>query len=157
MATSQFINIPPHFPLLPHPSKVISHVSASTLKAATEQPHRFLQMAAVFDSKSSVDSRTLQQIVVLYLVKLKTEANGEDSMAKNKRELNRFGMPSGHSHQLRDTFAVGLLLKRVPLESVSRALGHTSIKTTERYYSPWIKERQDLLDETILAAMRRGA
>lgn len=62
------------------------------------------------------------------------------------------GMPHGHSHQLRDTFAVELLLQRVPLEAVAKALGHTSIKTTERYYAPWIKERQDLLDDTILEA-----
>lgn len=65
----------------------------------------------------------------------------------------RAGMPGGHSHQLRDTFAVGLLLQRVPLDAVARALGHSSVKTTERYYAPWIKERQDLLDSTILAAM----
>jgi integrase/recombinase XerD len=68
----------------------------------------------------------------------------------------KIGMPDGHSHQLRDTFAVGLLLKGVSLEYVSKALGHTSIKTTERYYSPWIKERQDLLDEIILGAVREG-
>lgn len=62
------------------------------------------------------------------------------------------GMPHGHSHQLRDTFAVALLLQRVPIEAVAKALGHTSIKTTERYYAPWIKERQDLLDATIMEA-----
>lgn len=67
------------------------------------------------------------------------------------------GMPHGHSHQLRDTFAVGLLLQRVPMEAVAKALGHTSIKTTERYYAPWIKERQDLLDVTILKAHAGGA
>jgi integrase len=34
------------------------------------------------------------------------------------------GMPDGHPHQLRDTFAVGLLEKGVPMEEVSKALGH---------------------------------
>ena len=43
------------------------------------------------------------------------------------------GMPERHPHQLRDTFAVALLEKGVPLEDVSRALGHESIKTTEKY------------------------
>jgi len=69
----------------------------------------------------------------------------------------RAGVPGGHSHQLRDTFAVSLLLQSVPMESVSNALGHTSIKTTERYYAPWIKERQDLLDSTLLKAMNAPA
>lgn len=43
----------------------------------------------------------------------------------------------GHmmSHRLRDTFAVDLLTKGVPLEEVSRLLGHTSIKTTEHHYA----------------------
>jgi integrase/recombinase XerD len=61
------------------------------------------------------------------------------------------GQPGGHSHQLRDTFAVDLLVKGVPLEEVSKALGHTSIKTTEKYYAPWVVARQNRLDEKIMA------
>jgi hypothetical protein len=61
------------------------------------------------------------------------------------------GMPEGHPHQLRDTFAVALLEKGVPLEDVSRALGHESIKTTERYYAKWVKARQDRLDALVSA------
>lgn len=53
------------------------------------------------------------------------------------------GMPAGHPHQLRDTFAVALLEKGVPLEEVSMLLGHESVKTTERHYSPWITRRQN--------------
>jgi integrase/recombinase XerD len=63
------------------------------------------------------------------------------------------GIPcDGHmlSHRLRDTFAVDLLQKGVPLEEVSKALGHTSIKTTERHYARWIKERQDRLDTLVM-------
>ena len=57
----------------------------------------------------------------------------------------------GHmlSHRLRDTFAVDLLEKGVPLEEVSKALGHESIKTTERHYAKWVKRRQDRLDSFI--------
>jgi integrase/recombinase XerD len=61
------------------------------------------------------------------------------------------GMPSGHPHQLRDTFAVGLLEKGIPLEEVSKLLGHTSIKTTEKHYAPWVKKRQKRLDELVTA------
>ena len=46
-----------------------------------------------------------------------------------KRAFVAAGMPSGHAHQLRDTFAVGLLQQGIPLEEVSKLLGHTSIKT----------------------------
>jgi site-specific recombinase XerD len=59
------------------------------------------------------------------------------------------GFPNGHPHQLRDTFAVELLKNGIPLEEVSRALGHESIKTTERYYAKWVKARQDRLDNLI--------
>ena len=57
----------------------------------------------------------------------------------------------GHmmSHRLRDTFAVDLLEKGVPLEEVSKLLGHTSIKTTERHYAKWMKGRQDRLDSLV--------
>jgi integrase/recombinase XerD len=61
------------------------------------------------------------------------------------------GLPEGHPHQLRDTFAVGLLQKGVPIEEVSKMLGHTSIKTTEKHYAPWIKARQERLDALVMA------
>lgn len=61
------------------------------------------------------------------------------------------GQPEGHPHQLRDTFAVSLLEKGVPLEEVSKLLGHESIKTTERYYAKWVKARQDRLDSLVMA------
>ena len=49
------------------------------------------------------------------------------------------------SHRLRDTFAVELLLASVSMEDVSILLGHSSIRTTERYYAPWNKSRRDRL------------
>jgi site-specific recombinase XerD len=55
------------------------------------------------------------------------------------------------SHRLRDTFAVDLLQKGVPLEEVSKLLGHESIKTTERHYAKWVKGRQDRLDSLVSA------
>ena len=62
------------------------------------------------------------------------------------------GMPDGHPHQLRDTFAVGLLEKGVPMEEVSKALGQESIKTTEKHYAAWVKVRQDRLDTLIVGS-----
>lgn len=54
-------------------------------------------------------------------------------------------------HCLRDTFAVGLLSAGVPIEEVSKALGHSSVKTTEKSYAPWVRARQDRLDSLIVA------
>jgi integrase len=54
------------------------------------------------------------------------------------------------SHRLRDTFAVDLLEKGVPLEEVSKLLGHESIKTTEKSYAKWVKGRQDRLDALVI-------
>jgi integrase len=46
------------------------------------------------------------------------------------------GLPDGHAHRFRDTYAIELLLNGVPLERVSALLGHSSIKVTEKHYTP---------------------
>jgi site-specific recombinase XerD len=67
------------------------------------------------------------------------------------RELFRkAGLSSGHPNQLRNSFAVDLLAKGVPLAEVSKLLGHESIRTTERYYAKWVPERQERLDRLVV-------
>ncbi len=55
------------------------------------------------------------------------------------------GVPGVRAHRFRDTFAVRLLESGKSLETVSVLLGHSSIKTTERHYAPWVRSRQDAL------------
>jgi site-specific recombinase XerD len=82
---------------------------------------------------------------------------------KRNRVLNKFlSFKDDHckpmkfrSHMLRDTFAIELLLAGVPLEDVSRLLTHSSIKVTEKYYAPWVKSRQRLLEDKMVEAIRR--
>jgi len=58
----------------------------------------------------------------------------------------------GHAHRFRDTFAVELLLAGVPLERVSVLLGHQSVRITERHYSPWVRSRQEQLEQDLQRA-----
>ena len=60
-----------------------------------------------------------------------------------------------HSHMLRDTFAVEMLLAGMPLEKVSKLLGHKSIGVTERYYAKWVKSRLEQLQADVVAAMQK--
>jgi integrase/recombinase XerD len=60
-----------------------------------------------------------------------------------------------HSHKLRNTFAAFALASGVPLEHVSRALGHDSIKTTEKSYAKWIRDRQVLVVNSLAASWSR--
>ena len=66
------------------------------------------------------------------------------------------GLAKGHPHQLRDTAACEWLSAGVPLEEVSRLLGHDSIKTTEESYGAWVKSRQDRLDDLVMATWRKN-
>lgn len=63
---------------------------------------------------------------------------------------------NGHPHRFRDTFAVELLLATppTPIEEVSKLLGHTSLKVTEKHYAPWNKARQDKLESHVKNAWK---
>jgi integrase len=63
-----------------------------------------------------------------------------------------------HSHQLRDTFAVTHLLNGTSMEDLSQMLSHRSVKITEKYYSPWVPERQIALEQKMTdALLKMGA
>jgi site-specific recombinase XerD len=85
----------------------------------------------------------------------------EESATKNwakylARLFDDAKIKSGHmrSHRLRDTFAVDMLSKGVPMEEVSKLLGHDSIKTTEKSYSAWAKVRQDRLNALVVGTWK---
>lgn len=56
------------------------------------------------------------------------------------------------AHRLRDTFACELLQAGLSLEHVSKLLGHTSIRTTEKSYAAWVPSRQEVLDRAVASA-----
>ena len=63
------------------------------------------------------------------------------------------GQPKpAHLHMFRDTFAVEYLLAGMPLEEVSRLLGHSSVLITQKHYAPWVLERQQKLATSVRAA-----
>jgi integrase len=64
-------------------------------------------------------------------------------------------VPKGHAHRFRDTFAVELLLAGVPIERVSVLLGHQSVRITERHYSPWVRARQEQLEQDLKQAWEK--
>lgn len=73
--------------------------------------------------------------------------------------FDKAGVPHGRqemlSHRFRHTFAVEMLLAGVPIERVSILLGHKTIRTTEKYYSAWVKERQHQLEAEVKDAWKK--
>lgn len=65
--------------------------------------------------------------------------------------FRKAGIDGGHAHRFRDTFSVSLLENGASLEEVSVLLGHASVKVTEKHYAPWVKSRQDRLEERVRA------
>lgn len=68
------------------------------------------------------------------------------------RRLLELANVEGHFHMLRDSAAVGWLTNGIGLETVSVLLGHSSVKITEKHYSPWVKRRQELLEAEVRKA-----
>ena len=78
--------------------------------------------------------------------------NPKSAVADWQRSLRRLfvlaGVEKGHAHRCRDTFAVSLLEKGVPLETVAVLLGNT-IKIAEKHYAPWVRSRQIALEDAV--------
>jgi integrase/recombinase XerD len=60
-----------------------------------------------------------------------------------------------HSHQLRDTFAVEHLLAGTSMQDLSKMLAHKTVRVTEKYYAPWVPERQAQLEEKMTEALKK--
>ena len=69
-----------------------------------------------------------------------------------KKAFVKAGTADGHPHPFRGTAAVELLKAGVDIRKVSKFLGHSSVTTTEKYYAPWNKAQQDIIDDEIGAA-----
>jgi integrase/recombinase XerD len=83
-----------------------------------------------------------------------TGVGTKETVAGNWRRTMRkvfklAGIENGHPHRFRDTYVIELLLAGMPIEHVSVLLGHSSIRITERHYSPWIRARQEQLEAEI--------
>jgi integrase len=79
-----------------------------------------------------------------------------DSVQVNKRLTTigkRVGVADCRPHRWRDTFAVRALLRGVPLEDVSRLLGHSSIKVTEAHYAKWTTARKARLESIVAQSL----
>jgi integrase/recombinase XerD len=88
-----------------------------------------------------------------------TGVGSKDTLSGNWRRTFRrlceiAGVRGGHPHRFRDTLAVELLLEGVPIERVSILLGHSSVKVTERHYSPWVQARQAQLEADVARVWR---
>jgi len=74
---------------------------------------------------------------------------------KMYRQVFRAAGVDGTSHMLRHTFSVELLKAGVDIRKVSKALGHSSVTITERYYAKWNKVQQDIMDGDLASAWRK--
>ena len=66
------------------------------------------------------------------------------------------GIQGGHPHRFRDTFAVDLLLRGVPLDQVSILLGHSSVKVTEKHYLAFVAARREQIANSVRRAWAGG-
>jgi site-specific recombinase XerD len=73
---------------------------------------------------------------------------------KMYRQVFKAAGVDGTSHMFRHTFSVELLKAGVDIRKVSKALGHSSVTITEKYYAKWNKAQQDILDGDLARAWK---
>lgn len=57
------------------------------------------------------------------------------------------------SHDLRHTFAISFLEAGGDIRKLSRAMGHSSLAVTEKFYGKWSKKEKEILHEELRAAL----
>ncbi len=65
----------------------------------------------------------------------------------------RCGLADCRPHRLRDTFAKRMLLRGVSVDDLSRLLGYSSVKITERYYAKWVPARSRRLQSVFAQSL----
>lgn len=91
--------------------------------------------------------------------------NGTSALATGistaRRTVERIAKTAGVSnaipHRFRDTFSVSLLESGADLRTVQLLLGHTSIKTTELHYAPFVPTMQQRLTDAVSVLHFSGA
>ena len=68
----------------------------------------------------------------------------------------RCGVADCRPHRLRDTFAKRMLLRGVSMDDLSRLLGHSSVKITERYYAKLVPARSGRLQSVFAQSLLVG-
>ena len=66
-----------------------------------------------------------------------------------KTLFRKAGVPHGHPHMYRDTFATALLLQNVAIEDVALLLGHSDPRVTWKHYSAFVQARRMKLEEAV--------
>jgi len=88
---------------------------------------------------------------------------GGHKTIQNNRALEaafrRAGVTDISSHNLRKTFATRLLSRCAAIADIQHMLGHASVKTTERAYSAFVRNKRfkqtiDLLDKPVLPKLK---
>jgi site-specific recombinase XerD len=69
----------------------------------------------------------------------------KDFSHKLKKVFDKSGVSNAHSHRFRKTYGVDLLTHGIPLNMVSKALGHRNTVITERHYLKWVPKLQEQL------------
>jgi integrase len=80
----------------------------------------------------------------------------DDWRQRFARFFRRAGIEGGHPHRFRDTFAVDLLLRGIPIDQVSALLGHSAVKITEQHYLAFVAGRRKQIVDAVRRAWENG-
>ena len=88
---------------------------------------------------------------VCYFAPASTEVETATGNARRSlRKLSRLAkVRTANPHRFRDTLAINLLQKGVPIEDVKDILGHEDVNITLRHYANWVQARQERLTRAL--------
>lgn len=130
-----------------------TRTSVRTVSLADEAENCFMEQYGYIEKLRTKAGQSWKETNAVFVNKQGDYMNGEYLNNTFRNFLKKKGLPGMHIHDLRHANASILINSGVPMKVVSEHLGHSSVKTTEDFYTHLFESSKKITAEVVSKAL----